>query len=132
MKLKLKQSTVENPINPPLDRYGVPCPNAFVTETGYSRDPRNKIIIVQWAIYRTEQECIDNKEPIKQGFYKWEREAKESVYDSNDPTKLLIPRFGAYDSVTNIIDSVNGTEFGEQGATWIGLHSEWKDYEIVS
>lgn len=45
--------------------------------------------------------------------------------------ELLIPRFGAFDDVTNITVTVGGTEFGEKGDIWISMHSEWKDYEIV-
>lgn len=77
MKLQLKKG-VENP---PLDRYGVPCPEAFVVDTYYNNDHINEVLLVGWAVYRDKAEAELRKEPIKQGNYEWNKVARPSVYE---------------------------------------------------
>ena len=134
----------------PTDVYGAPCPDAVAADVLTTIDKKNKLLIVQYCIWRNKAEMEANAQPLQQGAYTWTAnevpaiyepeieaiEAVPAVLDENGeiitpeviavpgkPAVLLVPKFGAFDTIfQNItIDNQGNTVFGGVGEQWLLL-----------
>jgi len=134
MKLSLKPNA--NYI--PSDIYGIPCIDAYAYATKTIVDNENKVLTIEYAIYRNKAEAEAKAPPLMRGAYVWTKNVVESQYTEAVPAELdedgkevtpaidpvlIRPRFGAFDTLfANInIDDKGNTNFGDVGKTWIML-----------